>query len=81
MRKHKEHPWIKNYVNITADDLVRIVLNAAREEHKEVPRYPTAKVNFHKDIAGHIKATISWEERPEGASLGEGYVGSKRYMQ
>ncbi len=80
MRKHIERPLTQNYIDITADELITIVLNAAREEHKEVPRAPTGMVSFHADIAGHMKATIRWEE-PTKTVPREGYINSKSYMQ
>ena len=80
MRKYREQPLTQNYIDIIADELKTIILNAAREEYKEVPRAPTAKVNFHKDIAGHIKATIEWEEATKTIPA-EGYINSKGYMQ
>jgi len=63
MRRYKNNPPATNFIDITAEELNIIVLNAVREEHKDVPFSPTARAVFSEDHAGHTKAYVRWDEK------------------
>ena len=62
--KHKINE-IKHVVELTSDEILTAILNAAREKEEEIPFQPVPKVQFYRDKLGSMKADILWTEFPK----------------